>query len=112
MSLSLVQSTTPGRVFRNLIILGSATNEEYSSGPGDIRAYDVLTGRLVWSFHTIPHPGDPGYDDARQRFIVRNSWGTGWGKAGYFTMPYQYLLERNLSSDFWTMRLVEDPSQA
>ena len=61
-SLSLVQSTTPGRVFRNLIILGSATNEEYSSGPGDIRAYDVLTGRLVWSFHTIPHPGDPGYD--------------------------------------------------
>lgn len=60
--LSLVQSTTPGRVFRNLIILGSATNEEYRSGPGDIRAYDILTGRLVWSFHTIPHPGDPGYD--------------------------------------------------
>ena len=60
-SLSLVQSGTPGRVFKNLIILGSATNEEYRSGPGDIRAYDVLSGRLVWSFHTIPHPGDPGY---------------------------------------------------
>ena len=56
-SLRLVQSGTPGRVFGNLIILGSATNEEYESGPGDIRAYDVLTGQLVWTFHTIPHPG-------------------------------------------------------
>jgi len=52
-----------------------------------------------------------GYDDTQQRFIVRNSWGTGWGKNGYFTMPYQYLLERNLSSDFWTTRLVEQPGQ-
>ena len=44
-SLTLVQSTTPGRVFENLLILGSATNEEYESGPGDIRAYDVRTGQ-------------------------------------------------------------------
>ncbi len=70
-SLSLVQSTTPGRVYKNLIILGSATNEEYRSGPGDIRAYDILTGRLVWSFHTIPHPGDPGYDT-----WPKNAWKT------------------------------------
>ncbi len=61
-SLMLVQSSTPGCVFENLIILGSATNEEYKSGPGDIRAYDVLSGRLAWSFHTIPHPGEVGYD--------------------------------------------------
>ena len=61
-SLTLVQSTTPGRVFQDLLILGSATNEEYESGPGDIRAYNVRTGRLVWTFHTVPHPGELGYD--------------------------------------------------
>jgi quinoprotein glucose dehydrogenase len=57
-----VQSGTPGRVFENLIILGSATNQEYDSAPGDIRAYDVRSGKLVWTFHTIPREGEFGYD--------------------------------------------------
>jgi len=48
-----------------------------------------------------------GYDDASKRFIVRNSWGKKWGKKGYFTMPYDYLLNENLSDDFWTIRIVE-----
>ena len=48
-----------------------------------------------------------GYDDANQRFIVRNSWGTSWGMQGYFTLPYAYFTSRNLSSDFWTVRLVQ-----
>lgn len=48
-----------------------------------------------------------GYDEARQRFILRNSWGTGWGMSGYFTLPYPYLLQPSLSSDFWTIRRVE-----
>lgn len=48
-----------------------------------------------------------GYDDAAQRFVVRNSWGTQWGQAGYFTMPYAYLLDDGLSDDFWTLRTVE-----
>ena len=47
-----------------------------------------------------------GYDDASQAFIVRNSWGVGWGQEGYFTMPYAYLTTRALSSDFWTIRIV------
>jgi len=47
-----------------------------------------------------------GYDDSQQRFIVRNSWGGDWGIAGYFTMPYTYLTDSNLSDDFWTIRLV------
>jgi C1A family cysteine protease len=47
-----------------------------------------------------------GYDDSSQRFTVRNSWGEGWGQAGHFTMPYAYLLNPSLSSDFWTIRRV------
>ena len=47
-----------------------------------------------------------GYDDSTQTFLVRNSWGANWGQAGYFTMPYAYLTTRGLSSDFWTIRLV------
>lgn len=44
-----------------------------------------------------------GYDDSESRLIVRNSWGTGWGQDGYFTMPYAYLTTTGLSSDFWTI---------
>jgi len=77
--ISLVQPTTPGRVFEDLLILGSATNEGYNSAPGDIRAFDVRTGRLAWTFHTIPHPGEFGYDtwpkDAWQTVGGANVWG-------------------------------------
>ena len=45
-----------------------------------------------------------GYNDAQKRFIVRNSWGQGWGMKGYFTIPYAYLGNKNLSDDFWTIR--------
>lgn len=47
-----------------------------------------------------------GYDDTKRVFIVRNSWGNTWGMRGYFTIPYEYLLTANLSSDFWTIRAV------
>jgi glucose dehydrogenase len=78
-SIRLVQSTTPGRVFENLLILGSATNQGYGSAPGDIRAFDVRTGKLVWSFHTVPRPGEFGYEtwpkDAWKRVGGANVWG-------------------------------------
>jgi C1A family cysteine protease len=48
-----------------------------------------------------------GYDDSQQSFIVRNSWGTGWGQQGYCMMPYLYLTDAQLASDFWTLRLIE-----
>lgn len=48
-----------------------------------------------------------GYDDKNGRFIVRNSWGSGWGDKGHFYMPYAYLTDINLSSDFWCVQIVE-----
>lgn len=47
-----------------------------------------------------------GYDDSTRRFIVRNSWGVGWGDAGYFYMPYDYVLNPSLASDFWCVQVV------
>ena len=77
-TIALVQSTTPGRVFEDLLILGSATNEGYGSAPGDVRAFDVRSGRQVWSFHTIPHPGEFGYEtwekDAWKTAGGANAW--------------------------------------
>jgi quinoprotein glucose dehydrogenase len=78
-SIARIQSGTPGKVFENLIILGSATGEGYISPPGDLRAYDILTGKLAWQFHTVPHPGEPFYDtwpkDAYKYIGGVNTWG-------------------------------------
>src|SRR5205085_11211897 len=57
-----VQSGTSGKIFENLLLLGSAPGEGYLSAPGTLRAYDVITGRLVWAFHTVPQPGEDGYE--------------------------------------------------
>ncbi len=78
-SIGNIQSNTPGEVFENLVIVGSATGEGYMSPPGDIRAYDVLSGKLIWTFHTVPHPGECGYDtwpkDAWKYVGGNNNWG-------------------------------------
>jgi len=57
-----VSLTTPGVIYRDLLIVGGRTSEGLPASPGDVRAYDVRTGALRWSFHTIPHPGEYGYD--------------------------------------------------
>jgi quinoprotein glucose dehydrogenase len=73
------QSNTPGRIYDNLLLLGSAPGEGYLSGPGTLRAFDVVTGRLVWTFHTVPHPGEEGYEtwpkDAWRYVGGANTWG-------------------------------------
>jgi len=74
-----IQSNTPGKVFENLLLIGSATGEAYMSPPGDLRAYDIETGKLAWQFHTVPHPGEYGYDtwpkDAWKYIGGTNTWG-------------------------------------
>lgn len=78
-TMTRIQTDTPGRIFENLILLGSTPGEAYLSAPGDLRAFDVRTGKLVWSFHTIPHPGEFGYDswpkDAWKYSGGTNTWG-------------------------------------
>lgn len=73
-----VTLTTPGRIFNDLIIIGSRLPDSYGAPPGYIRAYHCITGELVWTFHTIPHPGEPGYEtwppDAYKYAGGVNSW--------------------------------------
>jgi quinoprotein glucose dehydrogenase len=72
-------SKTPARIFEDLLIVGSQTGEGFGSPPGDIRAYDVRTGALVWTFHTVPRPGEFGYDTwpagAHEYAGGVNNWG-------------------------------------
>jgi len=74
-----VQSNNPGKVFENLVIMGSVTGEGYFASPGHLRAFDVRTGKLVWTFHTIPEPGEYGSDtwpkEAWKYIGGVNTWG-------------------------------------
>src|SRR5262249_9104194 len=73
-----VSNTTPGVIFNDLLILGHLTSEDLPSAPGDIRAFDLKTGKIAWTFHTIPHPGEFGADTwpggAWQTFGGANNW--------------------------------------
>lgn len=71
-------STSPGVVYGDLLILGSAVSESIPAAPGHIRAFDVRTGKQVWRFNTIPHPGEYGYDtwpkEAYKTLGGANAW--------------------------------------
>lgn len=73
-----ISVTSPGVVYKDLLIVGSIVSETLPAAPGDIRAYDLRTGKLRWSFHTIPHPGEFGYEtwpkDAWQYIGGANAW--------------------------------------
>jgi quinoprotein glucose dehydrogenase len=77
-SLRRVQAMMPGVIFEDLVIMGSAPGENYFSAPGYVRAYNVVTGKLEWTFHTIPQPGEFGYDtwpkDAYKYVGAVNVW--------------------------------------
>jgi quinoprotein glucose dehydrogenase len=74
----MVLSNTPGVIFKDLIIMGSRVHEGPIAAPGYIRAFNVKTGKLIWTFHTIPQPGEFGYDtwpaDAWKKIGGANSW--------------------------------------
>ena len=70
--------TSPAVIYKDLMIVGGRESETLPASPGDVRAYDVRTGKLRWSFHTIPHPGEFGYDtwpkDAWKTSGAANNW--------------------------------------
>jgi quinoprotein glucose dehydrogenase len=73
-----VDLTSPGIVYKDLVIFGGRNPETLPAPPGDIRAFEVRTGKLRWSFHTIPHPGELGYDtwpkEAWKTSGAANNW--------------------------------------
>lgn len=76
---SFVASTTPGVVYKDLFIVGARVAESADAAPGHIRAYDTRTGKMRWIFHTIPHPGERGYETwkdtaAWKKFGGANNW--------------------------------------
>ena len=77
-STGFIALTSPAVIYKDLFIVGGRLPETLPALPGDIRAYDVRTGKLRWSFHTIPHPGEAGYDtwpkDAWEKSGAANNW--------------------------------------
>jgi quinoprotein glucose dehydrogenase len=73
-----VSASTPGTVYKDVLIVGTNMPEALPSAPGDIRAYDLKTGKVKWTFHTIPHPGEFGYStwspDAWKVVGGANAW--------------------------------------
>lgn len=74
-----VEVTTPGIVYRDHLIVGSRVPEGYDSTPGDIRSYNARTGKFEWIFHTVPHPGEEGFEtwqfEAGETYGGANPWG-------------------------------------
>jgi quinoprotein glucose dehydrogenase len=73
-----IYMTSPAVIYKDLMIVGGREAETLPASPGDVRAYDVPSGKLRWTFHTIPHPGEPGYDtwpkDAWKTSGAANNW--------------------------------------
>jgi quinoprotein glucose dehydrogenase len=73
-----VIATSPGAIFRDLLIQGTRVSEAEGAAPGFVRAYDIRTGRVRWTFHTIPQPGEPGYESwpagSEKKAGGANSW--------------------------------------
>jgi quinoprotein glucose dehydrogenase len=89
----IIALTSPAVIYKDLLIVGGRVPETLPAPPGDIRAYNVRSGKLVWSFHTIPHPGEFGYDtwpkDAWKYIGSANNWAgmTVDGKRGILYVP-------------------------
>ncbi len=101
--------TSPGIIYKDLIIVGDRTPEALPAPPGDIRAYDVRTGKLRWSFHTIPHPGEFGYEtwpkDAWTYSGAANNW---TGMALDEKLGLVYVPTGSAASDFYGANRLGD----
>lgn len=111
----LVSSYT--RVAQNLLQMQGCLADGYPFVFG-FTVYESFESQTVAQTGIVPMPASGekvlgghcvvavGYDNSQRTFTIRNSWGTQWGLKGYCTMPYEYLLNAHLASDFWTIRSV------
>ena len=76
---AVIEMTSPGAVFKNILIIASRVNESYDASPGHIRGYDTVTGTMKWIFHTIPKEGQVGHDTWKwvkgENYGGANAWG-------------------------------------
>jgi quinoprotein glucose dehydrogenase len=104
-----VRLTSPGVVYRDMVIVGGRVSEGLPASPGDIRAFDVRTGAIRWSFHTIPHPGEFGYEtwskDSWQVNGAANSWP---GMALDARRGVVYVPTGSAASDFYGANRIGD----
>lgn len=99
---STINATSPGVIYNDVFVIGSTVGEGGNALPGHIRAFDVVSGKLKWVFHTVPHPGELGYDtwpkDAYKSVGGANSWG---GMSVDVARGLVYLGTGSPSSDFY-----------
>jgi quinoprotein glucose dehydrogenase len=101
--------TSPGVVHKNLLILGGRVSEGLPGSPGDVRAYDARTGKLQWSFHTIPHPGEKGYETWSKTSWQENGGANNWpGMALDSARGIVYVPTGSASADFYGANRIGD----
>jgi quinoprotein glucose dehydrogenase len=104
-----VSLTTPGVIYKDLYIVGGRTSEGLPASPGDIRAYNVRTGRLRWTFHTIPRPGEYGYGTWPQKAWTYSGGANNWaGMAVDEKRGLVYVPTGSASADFYGANRVGD----
>ena len=104
-----VSLTTPGIIYKDLYIVGGRTSEGLPASPGDIRAYDVRTGRLRWTFHTIPHPGEFGYATWPKKAWTYSGAANNWaGMAVDTKRGIVYVPTGSAAADFYGANRVGD----
>ena len=104
-----ISASTPGVVFEDMYIIGSTVSESLPSSPGDIRAYDLTTGALRWTFHTIPHPGEFGYETWSPESYKINGGTNAWaGLTVDHKLGIVYGATGSASYDFYGVNRIGD----
>jgi len=104
-----VSLTTPGVIYKDLYIVGGRTSEQLPASPGDIRAYDLRTGKLRWTFHTIPRPGEYGYKTWPKKAWMYTGGANNWaGMAVDAKRGIVYVPTGSASADFYGANRVGD----
>jgi quinoprotein glucose dehydrogenase len=105
-----ITSNTPGIIYKDLLIMGSRVAEDATAAPGDVRAYDVRTGKIKWTFHTIPQPGEFGFDNWEDKEAWKHLGGANcWaGMSLDEEKGIVFVPTGSVSFDFWGGKRIGD----